>query len=231
MEYNYKLLKAEVEQVYNKLIVDAKTGDGKSVTAFCPAMEIAEVCKKGMKIWLKKTSLQDRLIKYNVAFVETSDGVVFANPKYNRQLFQEAFAKGILSDFDGYDKCNPLGAQDNAKGLDFELVAENGEKCFVFVTSIYDKIEGCAAFPHAINFFEMQMFSEMQRLKLSGHKVCVFMIAPRSDCVNAKFVWSLDAVAAAAIFEAAKNGVNFLCYGCKIEKNNIEINRKMDILY
>lgn len=231
MEYNYKLLTAEVTEVHNNLIADAKLKDTQVVSAFCGAVEIAEMCKSGTKIWIKRTSNPRRLVKYNISFVETDCGMIFANPKYNRQLFQEAFDKGIITDFAQYKYCKPLNENDNANGIDFELSNDAKQKCFVFVTSIYDKSGEYAVFPHAINFFEMKIFEEMNKHQQNGDEVCVFMIAPREDCLSAKFVWNINALAAASTFEAAKNGVKFLCYGCKTSKNRIEIDRKMEILY
>lgn len=231
MEYNHKLLPAEVVNVYNNLIVDAKLENGQTVAAFCGAIEIAGMCRPGTPIWLKRTCQQKRLIKYNISFVKTPEGMVFANPKYNRVLFEEAFKNGVLADLAEYTECRALGAADNVNGLDFELSRSDGKKCYLFVTSIYNKQDGCAVFPHSINFFEIKMLEEMKRRQKDGAEVCIVMIAPREDCVAAKFVWTLDARAAAALFEAAKSGLNFLCYGCSIAHNNIEINRKMEILY
>lgn len=231
MDYNHKLLRAEAVECYNDLIVDAKLSDGQIFPAFCGAVEIAEMCQKGTLLWLKRTSKNKRLIKYNIAFVQTPEGIVFANPKYNKQLFAEAFEKGVLTDFTDYTDCKPLDSTKNPEGLDFELIGKNGKKCFVFVTSVYNKQNGCAVFPHAINFFEMKMIEEMELKRKQGHEACIFMIVPREDCISAKFVWNLDPHAAAAMFDAAKNGIKFLCYGCKINKNKVEINRKMEILY
>ncbi len=231
MEYNHELVPAEVVSVYNNLIVDVCLKDGQTAAAFCGAVEIASICKPKMRVWLKRTSLANRLVPYNIAFVKTPEGMVFANPKYNRLLFIEAFEKGLLSDLTEYTKLKPLGVKDNINGMDFELSTPQGKKAFVFVTAVYDKMDGCAVFPHSTNFFEIKMLEHMSRKKRDGAEAYIFMIVPREDCVSAKFVWTLDPPAAAALFEAAKNGLNFLCYGCKVNKNRIEIDRKMEILY
>lgn len=231
MDYNHKLLQAEVVECYNDLIVDVKLSDGQTMSAFCGAVEAAEMCKPGMPVWLKRTSKNKRLIKYNLAFVQTPEGIVFANPKYNKQLFAEAFEKKLLPEFENYTDCRPLENTDSPEGLDFELTAADGKKAFVFVTSVYNKQDGTAVFPHAINFFEMKMLEAMAAQRKKGAETYIFMIVPREDCMSARFVWNLDPVAAAAMFDAAQNGLNFLCYGCKIAKNKVEINRKMEILY
>jgi DNA-binding sugar fermentation-stimulating protein len=231
VEYNYKLLAAKVESVYNNLIVDVRLENGELVTAFCCAMEIADMCKPKTTVWLKRTSQSKRLVKYNIAFVHTPEGMVFANPRYNRQLFQEAFEAGILTELSDYTSCRALSAEDKAHGLDFELMAPSGKKGYVFISSIFSKSNGCAVFPHKINFFEMELLEEMRARRRAGNDVFVVMIVPREDCISAKFSWTVDPIAAAQLFETAKGGVNFLCYGCKIAKNRVELNRKMEILY
>ena len=231
MDYNYKLLAAKTEKVYNNLIIDATLENGQKVSAFCGALEIASICKKGTKIWLKRTSRKNRLIKYNVSFVEAPEGLIFANPRYSRTLFKEAFEQGLLPELGGYTVCTPLKPKDNNNGLDFELKAPDGHTAFVFVTSLYLKQDGCAVFPNAINFFELKMLDEMAKCRANGAKTYVFMIAPRQDCANAKFVWNLNPQAAASMFDAAKNGLNFLCYGCNLELNEIKIGPKLEILY
>ena len=231
LEYNYKLLPAKVTNVCNNLIVDAKLDDGQQVSAFCGALEVAKMCKPNMEVLLKRTSNSSRLVKYNVSFVKTPEGIIFANPKYNRILFKEAFEKRIIRELHHYKTCTPLKSRVTTNGLDFELTTETGEKAFVFVTSIYDKLDGNAVFPNNINFFEMKMLEEMKKCRDSGAKTYAFIIVPREDCLAAKFVWSLDPRAAAALFDAVNSGLNFICYGCKLYPNNIELNRKLDILY
>lgn len=217
--------------VCNNLIVDATLEDGQMVTAFCGAIEVAGMCKPNTPILLKRTSNTSRLIKYNVSFVKTSEGTIFANPKYNRKLFEEAFEKGLITDLKNYTNCRSLGERTKTNGLDFELTDPNGKKAFVFVISIYDKQNGNAVFPNNINFFELKMLEEMKKRRDAGAETYAFIIVPREDCLSAKFSWSLNPRAAAALFDAAQDGLNFLCYGCKLAKNSIELDRKMEILY
>ena len=65
MNYNYKLLSAEVVGAYNKIIIDARLDDGQVVAAFCGAPDIAGMCSPGTRLWLKRTSRTKRLVKYN----------------------------------------------------------------------------------------------------------------------------------------------------------------------
>ena len=230
MDYKYKLLKATAESVCNNIIIDARLEDGQKVVAFCGAPNIAQQCVEGTIIWLKRTSNPERLIKYNVAFIEINGALIFANPKYDKQLFLEAFENDILEEFEKYDECTQLDVEyDN--GVDFMLSNSNGEKCFVYSTFIYSKRDAYAVFPHTINFFEMKVFEELLDRKKQGAEVCVFLIVPREDCIDAKFVWDISTLASGAVYNAAQNGINFICYSCSVSKENIEIDHKLDILY
>ena len=230
MEYKYKLTKATVTDVCNNIIVDAKLEDGQKITAFCGAPNIAQQCKEGMTIWLKRTSNPSRLVKYNVAFIEPDNALVFANPKYDKRLFLEAFENDILEEFDKYDECLQLDEEFD-EGIDFMLSNSSGDKCFVYVTCIYSKRDSYAVFPHTINFFEMKVFEELLNRKKQGAEVYVFLIVPREDCIDAKFVWDINSLASGAVYNAAQNGITFICYGCNVDKTKIEIDHKLDILY
>ena len=231
VEYNYKLVRASVIKVYNNLIVDVELENGQAEQAFCGAFEISSICKPHTQLLLKRTSNKKRLVKYNVAFVYTPEGLVFSNPKYNRTLFKEAFDNQMIPDLRAYTDCRSLRPDDNSNGLDFRLAGPDGKQAFVFVTSLYLKKNGCAIFPQGINFFEMKMLEEMDRKRAQGAETYIFMIVPRQDCGKARFVWNLNPSAAAKMFDAAQNGLKFLCYSCKLQPDNIEISQKLDILY
>lgn len=231
MEYNYKLLKAKVDNVCNNLLIDASLEDGQKVVAFCGAPNIAEQCSKGCTIWIKRTTNPYRVVKYNVAFIETDGTLVFANPKYDKTLFLEAFENDLLEDFENYDKCMIIEDSEASLGIDFILSNQKEEKCFVYVSSIYIKRDSYAVFPHTINFFEMKIFEELMRKKEQGHEAYVVLLVPREDCIDAKFVWDISTLASGAVYKAAQAGVKFVCYSCSVKKKNIEIDHKLDILY
>ena len=231
MDYCYKLVKATVTKACGKLIVDAKKADGKEVSAFCGAAEAVNLCLPQTTVWLKETSVPNRVVRYNVAFVDAGNEIVFANPKYNRYLFKEAFDDKILQDFESYSSCTALNDNDDAKGIDFVLTNKSGKKCFVYVMSVYDKLGGRAVFPNNVDFFEIKVFEEMKKQIENGNEACIFIIVPRQNCSEVKFVWNLNENAAAMFFDAAQNGIKFLSYGCKIAKNNIKISDKLQILY
>ena len=77
----------------------------------------------------------------------------------------------------------------------------------------------------------MKIFEELAHKKKQGDEACVFIIVPREDCVDAKFVWDISTLASSAVYKAAQDGVKFICYSCNVKKDKVEIDNKLDILY
>ncbi len=82
-----------------------------------------------------------------------------------------------------------------------------------------------------VNFFELEMFEEMGYLRAKGYETYAFMIVPRADCQDIRFSWKYSPLAAAKIFDEAKNGLNFIGYGCNIDKKSVTLSHLMTIQY
>lgn len=231
MDLGQEMIPAKVDKVYNSLIIDAALPDKRVVPVFCGASETVGLCAHGTAVWLRQTPSRLRKIKFELMFISRAEGLIFVNPSYNRALFREAFNAGILNDFSEYRYCRPIDPDDHLFHVDFELSDESGAKCYVFIKNIYLKQGGNAVFPSSMNFFEFEMFEEMSRLRNAGHRTAVFMLVPRNDCREAHFSWKFDPVASAKLFDEAKNGLDFVCYGCNLDKKSVSIAHNMKIVY
>lgn len=231
MDTNGALLKATVTGRYNGVIIDARLEDDSVKPVFCSAFDVVQMCRPGTRILIRRVREKTRRVAHELEFLDLDEGLVYGRPNRNNDLFEEAFAAGRLPEFSAYSECRRLEPDDRLPHVDFELSRPNGDKCFVFVTNIYHKFGGCAVFPTEINFFELEMFEEMRRLRAEGHQTCAFMIVPRADCRGIRFSWKHSPLAAAKIFEEAKNGLNFIGYGCNIDKKRVTLSNLMPILY
>ncbi len=231
MDLSRELIKATVVGNYNGVIIDAKLEDDSIRPVFCAALDVVEMCKPGTRIYIRRRFGAGRGITHELEFVDLDEGLVYGCPNRNNDLFEEAFNAGCLPEFSAYESCRRLEPDDGLPHIDFELLAPDGHKCFVFVTNIYHKFAGSAVFPMEVNFFELEMFEEMRRLREAGCQTGVFMIVPRADCREILFSWQYAPLAAAKIFDEAKNGLNFIGYGCNIDKKSVTLSHIMPILY
>ncbi len=230
MDFNTDLIKAEVVGRYKRLIVDVKLRDDTVVPAFCSDDNLfPNLYVKGAEVWIAKIKSKFRKLRYEIYMVNKGDGLVMVNQRGNPKMFVEAFKNRVMEDFIQYSKIRHMVLADNLPHLDFEL-SNQDEKCYVSLRPIYNKQDGRAVFPSKVNFLDMEMFEEMRRMRALGHRTVVVLIVPRIDCLETKFSWTIDPTSAAKIFEEAKSGLEFVSYGCNLDKKSITITNKMDIV-
>lgn len=218
MDFNTDLIKAEVVGRYKRLIVDVKLRDDTVVPAFCSDDNLfPNLYVKGAEVWIAKIKSKFRKLRYEIYMVNKGDGLVMVNQRGNPKMFVEAFKNRVMEDFIQYSKIRHMVLADNLPHLDFEL-SNQDEKCYVSLRPIYNKQDGRAVFPSKVNFLDMEMFEEMRRMRALGHRTVVVLIVPRIDCLETKFSWTIDPTSAAKIFEEAKSGLEFVSYGCNLDK-------------
>ena len=230
MDFNTDLIKAEVVGRYKRLIVDVKLRDDTVVPAFCSDDNLfPNLYVKGAEVWIAKIKSKFRKLRYEIYMVNKGDGLVMVNQRGNPKMFVEAFKHRVMEDFIQYSKIRHMVLADHLPHLDFEL-SNQDEKCYVSLRPIYNKQDGRAVFPSKVNFLDMEMFEEMRRMRALGLRTVVELIVPRIDCLETKFSWTIDPTSAAKIFEEAKSGLEFVSYGCNLDKKSITITNKMDIV-
>lgn len=231
MEFNTELIKAEVFGRYKRLIVDVKLRSDDIVPAFCSDDNIfPNLYVRGADVWISRNPGKFRKLRYEVQMVNKGDGLVMVNQRRSPQLFADAFKERKMPDFEMYSKIRHLTTVDRLPHVDFEL-SRADEKCYVSLRPIYNKVDGCAVFPSKVNYLDIEMFEEMKKLRGQGHRTVVFLLVPRMDCPETKFSWTIDPISAARIFEEAKSGLEFVSYGCNLDKKSITISHKMNIRY
>ena len=231
MEFPAELVRGEIVKCYKNLILDVQIGD-EVVPVFCPELDARQkIYVPGAEVWLLPTGNPRRRLKYETQMINRDGSLIMINPTYAEVLLEEAFSAGLLTDFSAYNRLRRVDESDDVSYAQLEFSNEREEKCYVYAVSIYNKQGACVVFPSFINFFEMEMFSEFAKLREMGHETRVVLIVPREDCADIKFVWNIAPMAAAKIFDEAKNGLKFCGYVCTISDKSIKITRKMKILY
>lgn len=232
LDFAKNLIKGNIVSIYKNLILDVKLKDERVISAFCPEIDyMNNLYIKGVDVWLSENNDPRRKLKYEVQMINKGEGLIMVNSTHIKDLFIEAFNNAVLTDFSQYNRLRKIEHGEDVAYANFEFSNNKGEKCYAYVTGFYNKVGPYVVFPSFINFYEMEMFAELRDLRAKGYKTAVVLIASRMDCLEAKFVWNIDQVAAAKIFDEAKNGLNFFCYGCNIDQRSVIISQKMKILY
>lgn len=232
MEFGERLIRGEIVRSYKKLILDVKFREGNVVPVFCPEMDYMQsLYVPGTEIWVTKNRDQRRRLRYECQIINSGGGLIMVNPNHVDALFLEAFEQGKIAELKKYTFADRVDGSFATRNINYELSNDAGEKCYVYLVGIYNKKGADVVFPTMLNFYEMELFDEMRRLREKGAETVVVLLVTRMDCLVAKFSWDVNPIAAAKIYDEAKNGLNFFCYGCNIDNKSISITKKMKILY
>lgn len=230
MNFSKKLIKGRILDCYNNLILDVELDNQEKVSAFCPDFENGKkLYLEGKEVLIKKTSNKMHKLKYEVIMVKENDNFIMVNYRLLPKIFTEAYDKEMFEELEGYSNLKLL-KENNFKHVTFELSnPRSDKKCYLYLCSVYNKVGPDIVFPSNLDFREMNVYTELAALRKKGHETYVFLIAPRIDTNSVKFVWNLDPIGAAKTYDEAKNGLKFVCYGCNLDINGIEISKRIRI--
>lgn len=232
MNFRDRLIRGTIVKSYNNLILDVKFKEGNIVPVFCSEMDyLPEMYSSGTEVFVTKNRDQRRKIRYECQIVRRDEGLVMVNQNMVDALFMEAFENGMISDLDEYQYIDRAGGDYSTRNINYVLSNDEGKRCYIYLVSIYNKQGPNVVFPTNLSFYEMELFDEFRRLREQGHETVVGLIVTRMDCLEAKFAWNINPISAAKIYDEAKNGLKFFCYGCNIDNKSISIIGKMKILY
>ena len=135
-------------------------------------------------------------------------------------FFKDVQKIGIASPGTVNPSTGKIEYANNIKMIDYAVVKEFSE----FAGVDEDKIT-------IGNDANLAVYGEVVAGAAKGAETAVLLLATRMDCLAAKFSWEVNPIAAAKIYDEAKNGLKFFCYGCNIDNKSISITKKMKILY
>lgn len=229
MKFADKLIHAVIVSRYKRLIIDVKLDNGEIVSAYCPDFNTEySNYNEGASVWISRNYEAKKKLKYNIEMVDNGNGLVYIDQTYGKDLVIEAYNKGLIEELRDYDHYEIL---ENNYNCDIEIEFSNneGEKFYISSVFVLSKRSYQAIFPVNATFADLKLLDKMSNKVAEGHRAAIFLIIPRMDCTSARFIWDIRPHSAAAIYKNAKNGVEFICYGCNIDTKGVDIKNKLEI--
>lgn len=230
MKFDETLIAGKIVNRFHRVIVDVMLEDGTTVPAYCPDFtDIENIYEKDVTIWLSKNTKTSGNLKYICELVTKNDDLICINNKHNYSIIKEAYKAGKISEFLDYDKFTDLP---DSSLLDFKLEnSKTGEKFYVGSASVCNKRNSDAIFPTYLYFGEQKMLDEMLGYIEDGSRGVFVLIVPRTECASTKFVWDIDPNSANLLLEYKKKNIEFISYNCFIDKEKIEIDKKLPLIF
>ena len=228
MKFKERLLQGTLIKRYKRFFADIKYKN-KIITAHCPnpgsMMGLLDI---GNKAWFSLSDNPNRKLKYTLEIVEVKNQKVGINTLLTNKIVLEALNQKKIKTLSKFNNIRPEVKFSDKTRFDF-LISNNKQKCFLEVKNVtLKRTENIAEFPDAITSRGSKHLRELVTAKKKGFESYILYLIQREDCKSFKIAKDIDEEYKIAFNEALKKGVKILCYDCRLNDEEIKLNKQIN---
>ncbi len=224
-------VKGIIHKRYKRFLCDIELENGEVITAHTANTGSMKSCwEPGWKVSLSKSSNPKRKLAYSLELTHNGLTWIGVNTARPNSLAQEAIEKEIIPELKGYTSLKREVDVGESR-IDI-LLEKNGDKCFVEVKNVTLKdSDGLARFPDSVSERGQKHLCELINLKEQGIRAVMLFIIQREDVDKFAPAYEIDPEYALLLKEAQEIGVEILPYQCKMNENEIIVNKRIPLVF
>lgn len=228
MKFKKKLLQGTLIKRYKRFFADIEYNN-KTITAHCPnSGSMMGLLNKGNTVWFSESDNPKRKLKYTLEIIDVNKKLVGINTHLSNKIVLEALKEKRIKNLIQFNNIRTeVKFSDNTR-FDF-LISNSKKKCFLEVKNVtLTRKNEIAEFPDAITSRGTKHLKELITAKKKGYESYILYLIQREDCRSFKIAQDIDQEYKIAFAEALKNGVKMLCYDCKLNNEEIRLNKQIN---
>ena len=227
MKFKERLLQGTLIKRYKRFFVDIKYNN-KVIIAHCPNTgSMMGLLNEGNKVWFSETNDPKRKLKYTLQIVEVNKNKIGINTLLTNKIVQEALNQKKIKELNKFKNIKSEVKFTEKTRFDFYLTNEK-EKCFLEVKNVtLIRDNSTAEFPDAITFRGTKHLDELIKAKKKGYKAYMLYLIQIEGCNSFKIAKDIDQEYKIMFDKALKNRVKVLCYDCKLNNEEIKLNKQI----
>jgi len=228
MKFNKKLLQGTLIKRYKRFFVDINYKK-KIITAHCPnSGSMMGLLEKGNKVWFSLSNNPKRKLKYTLEIIEVKNEKIGINTLLTNKIVFEALVNKKIETLNKFNNIKPEVRFSDKTRFDF-LLSNSKEKCFLEVKNVTLLRERkIAEFPDAVTTRGTKHLNELCNAKKKGYQSYILYLIQREDCDSFKIAKDIDEDYKITFVKALKAGVKILCYDCKLNNEEIKLNKQIN---
>ena len=228
MKFKERLLQGTLIKRYKRFFADIKYKN-EVITAHCPNPgSMMGLLDSGNKVWFSISNNPKRKLKYTLEIIEVEKKMVGINTHLANKIVLEALNKKKIKNLIKFNNIKTESKFSNNTRFDFFL-SNNKEKCFLEVKNVtLLREKKIAEFPDAITSRGTKHLEELCNAKKMGYQSYMLYLIQRDDCDSFKIAEDIDKKYKIAFSKALKSGVKILCYDCKMNNEEIKLNKQIN---
>jgi len=230
MKFKETLLQGTLVKRYKRFFVDIKH-QNKVITAHCPNTgSMAGLLIKGNKVLFSHSTDPNRKLKYTLQIIKEKNSFVGVNTLISNKIVLEALEEKKIKDLVKYINIKSEVKFNNQTRFDF-LISNKSKKCFLEVKNVTLKRNAkIAEFPDSPTSRGVKHLNELSLAKKMGYNSYILFLIQRTDCNSFKIADDIDNQYKLSFDQAIKSGVKMICYDCKLNNEEIKLNKQIKII-
>ena len=228
MKFKERLLQGALIKRYIRFFIDIKYKN-KIITAHCPnSGSMMGLLDRGNKAWFSLSDNPKRKLKYTLEMIEVKNKKVGINTLLTNKIVLEALKHKKINSLNKFNHIKTESKFSDGTRFDF-LLSNDKEKCFLEVKNVTLLRENkIAEFPDAITSRGTKHLNELCNAKKKGYQSYILYLIQRENCNSFKIAKDIDEEYKIAFSKALKSGVKILCYDCKLNSEEIKLNKQIN---
>ena len=230
MKFSKRLIKGKLIKRYKRFFADINIKN-EIITAHCPNTgSMMGLLDQNNEVWISKNNNPKRKLKYTLEIIKTKDNLVGVNTHLANKIVNEGLSNNLINEFMNSESIKPEVYYNKNTRFDF-LVNKNNQNHFIEVKNVtLFRTNNVAEFPDAVTSRGSKHIKTLVDAIKKGYKSYVLFLVQIQNIENFQIAKDIDKDYYKNYLLAKKAGVQFLAYKCKIDPNEITIEKKLKII-
>ncbi len=230
MRFHAPLVRGRLVRRYKRFQADVELETGEVVTAHVAnSGAMLGTSAPGLEVWLSPAANPDRKLKWNWELCRVDGGLVGVNTAHPNALAEDAVKAGLIPELAGYVGVRREVKYGRNSRIDLLLESPDRPICYVEVKNVHLRRGDWAEFPDAVTVRGSKHLAELRDMVAQGHRAVMLYLVQREDCTGFRPAADIDPAYATGLAAAMRDGVEAICYTCRLSIEDITIGTRLPI--
>ena len=232
MKFQQPLIRGKLIRRYKRFLADVLLASNEIVTAHCanPGAMLG-LTEEGAEVWLSPAQNPSRKLRWTWELIRVGNVLVGINTSHPNTIVHEALTKKRIPELSGYTNMRREVKYGKSSRIDILLEDPVRGTCFVEIKNVHLKRGLGAEFPDSVTSRGTKHLRELSEMVSQGNRAVMVYLVQREDCSDFRIAADIDPTYNLSFQSAIANGVEALCYSCKLSPARISLHRSVPIVF